>query len=159
MALLHDARIFISGGYNGVSVFDDLWALDLSAAAYLPQVVRFASSHSPPSLSCLLPSTFHLLPSTFYLQPSTFNLGHTFFILANPLLHEGQWIEERADDRLLSKWTKQGVIQMISLPNLGRLYLFQLLRPQYSYSFPCTQFPLNQSPCYALQYTYTYFYL
>ena len=39
VALLHDARIFISGGYNGVSVFDDLWALDLSAAAYLPQVV------------------------------------------------------------------------------------------------------------------------
>ena len=62
VALLHDARIFISGGYNGVSVFDDLWALDLSAAAYLPQVVRIASSHSPPSLSCLLPSTFYLLP-------------------------------------------------------------------------------------------------
>jgi hypothetical protein len=40
VALLHDARIFISGGYNGVSVFDDLWVLDLSAAAYLPQVVR-----------------------------------------------------------------------------------------------------------------------
>lgn len=40
VALLHDARIFISGGYNGVSVFDDLWVLDLSAGAYLPQVVR-----------------------------------------------------------------------------------------------------------------------
>ncbi|KAK4683520.1 hypothetical protein P7C73_g6729, partial [Tremellales sp. Uapishka_1] len=39
VALLHDARIFISGGYNGVSVFDDLWVLDLSAGAYLPQVV------------------------------------------------------------------------------------------------------------------------
>jgi hypothetical protein len=44
VALLHDARIFISGGYNGVSVFDDLWTLDLSAGAYLPQVVR-SSSH------------------------------------------------------------------------------------------------------------------
>lgn len=39
VALLHDARIFISGGYNGVSVFDDFWILDLSAGAYLPQVV------------------------------------------------------------------------------------------------------------------------
>ena len=48
VALLHDARIFISGGYNGVSVFDDLWALDLSAAAYLPQVVSF-----PPPRRCL----------------------------------------------------------------------------------------------------------
>jgi hypothetical protein len=37
--LLHDARIFISGGYNGVVVFDDLWSLDLGAGAYLPQVV------------------------------------------------------------------------------------------------------------------------
>ena len=39
VALLHDARIFISGGYNGVSVFDDLWVLDLGAGSYLPQVV------------------------------------------------------------------------------------------------------------------------
>jgi len=39
VALLYDARIFISGGYNGISVFDDLWVLDLSAGAYLPQVV------------------------------------------------------------------------------------------------------------------------
>lgn len=39
VAVLHDARIFVSGGYNGVSVFDDLWSLDLGAGAYLPQVV------------------------------------------------------------------------------------------------------------------------
>jgi hypothetical protein len=39
VTLLHDARLFVSGGYNGVTVFDDLWALDLGAAAYLPQVV------------------------------------------------------------------------------------------------------------------------
>jgi hypothetical protein len=44
VALLHDARIFISGGYNGVSVFDDLWVLDLSAGAYLPQVVSHMTS-------------------------------------------------------------------------------------------------------------------
>ena len=39
VALLHDTRIFVSGGYNGVSVFADLWALELGAGAYLPQVV------------------------------------------------------------------------------------------------------------------------
>jgi len=39
VAVLHDARIYLSGGYNGIHVFDDLWTLDLSAAAYLPQVV------------------------------------------------------------------------------------------------------------------------
>ena len=62
VALLHDARIFISGGYNGVSVFDDLWALDLSAAAYLPQVVcplipfppSLPPSFSPRSINYLL---------------------------------------------------------------------------------------------------------
>lgn len=67
VALLHDARIFISGGYNGVSVFDDLWALDLSAAAYLPQVVcPFLISFS----SCIVlnpfPSLFHLRFATFH---------------------------------------------------------------------------------------------
>ncbi|TYJ57536.1 hypothetical protein B9479_001854 [Cryptococcus floricola] len=41
VALLHDARIFISGGYNGETVFDDFWILDLSASAYLPQVTTF----------------------------------------------------------------------------------------------------------------------
>ncbi|WVO16085.1 hypothetical protein L204_103751 [Cryptococcus depauperatus] len=41
VALLHDARIFISGGYNGDTVFDDFWVLDLSASAYLPQVTTF----------------------------------------------------------------------------------------------------------------------
>jgi hypothetical protein len=39
VAVLHDARIFLSGGYNGNEVFGDLWVLDLSAGAYLPQVV------------------------------------------------------------------------------------------------------------------------
>ncbi|OWZ57208.1 kelch repeat-containing protein [Cryptococcus neoformans A2-102-5] len=41
VALLHDARIFLSGGYNGETVFDDFWILDLSASAYLPQVTTF----------------------------------------------------------------------------------------------------------------------
>lgn len=39
VALLHDARILIFGGYNGTTVFDDLWGLELGASAYLPQVV------------------------------------------------------------------------------------------------------------------------
>jgi len=69
VALLHDARIFISGGYNGVSVFDDLWALDLSAAAYLPQVVcPFLLSYSYfillfSLLSLASPSLCYLLSS------------------------------------------------------------------------------------------------
>lgn len=41
VALLHDSRIFLSGGYNGETVFDDFWILDLSASAYLPQVVSY----------------------------------------------------------------------------------------------------------------------
>lgn len=41
VALLHDARIFLSGGYNGETVFDDFWILGLSASAYLPQVVCY----------------------------------------------------------------------------------------------------------------------
>lgn len=38
-ALLHDARIYVVGGYNGSKIFSDLWALELGASAYLPQVV------------------------------------------------------------------------------------------------------------------------
>ena len=55
MALLHDARIFISGGYNGVSVFDDLWVLDLSSSAYLPQVVS-------PTRDTIVPAEKYRLP-------------------------------------------------------------------------------------------------
>ena len=42
VAVLHDARIFISGGYNGTTVFEELFTLDLGANAYLPQVVSCA---------------------------------------------------------------------------------------------------------------------
>jgi hypothetical protein len=38
-ALLHDARIYMTGGYDGSKVYSDLWALELGASAYLPQVV------------------------------------------------------------------------------------------------------------------------
>ncbi|KAH8828334.1 hypothetical protein DL96DRAFT_1602742 [Flagelloscypha sp. PMI_526] len=40
-ALLADARIFMFGGYNGGSAFDDVWILDLAGSAYLPQVTSF----------------------------------------------------------------------------------------------------------------------
>ncbi len=38
-AISHDSRLFVMGGYNGVTVFDDIWCLELAASAYLPQVV------------------------------------------------------------------------------------------------------------------------
>jgi hypothetical protein len=58
VAILHDARIFISGGYNGEAVFEDLWVLDLSANAYLPQVVRDSSLNYPGPDSCRRPLKF-----------------------------------------------------------------------------------------------------
>ncbi|KDQ17093.1 hypothetical protein BOTBODRAFT_156457 [Botryobasidium botryosum FD-172 SS1] len=41
-AILADSRIFLFGGFDGHSVFDDVWILDLAAAAYLPQVTSFS---------------------------------------------------------------------------------------------------------------------
>lgn len=29
------------GGYDGAEVFDEMWVLDLSACAYLPQITSF----------------------------------------------------------------------------------------------------------------------
>ncbi|WWC57721.1 uncharacterized protein I303_100255 [Kwoniella dejecticola CBS 10117] len=57
VALLHDARIYISGGYNGESVFDDLWTLDLSAGAYLPQVTTFEVDESAEQARRMLESS------------------------------------------------------------------------------------------------------
>ena len=42
-AMLHDGRIFMHGGYNGTVAFDDLWVLDLGAAAYLQHVVGLST--------------------------------------------------------------------------------------------------------------------
>lgn len=42
VALLGDARLLIFGGFDGHSVYDDVWILDLAGAAYLPQVTSFA---------------------------------------------------------------------------------------------------------------------
>jgi Rab9 effector protein with kelch motifs len=41
VAFLADHRLIIAGGFNGADVFDDVYALELAAAAYLPQVTSF----------------------------------------------------------------------------------------------------------------------
>ncbi|KAK1222890.1 hypothetical protein PQX77_014312 [Marasmius sp. AFHP31] len=41
VSLLHDSRIFYFGGYNGTHAYDDVYIVDLAAAAYLPQVTSF----------------------------------------------------------------------------------------------------------------------
>ncbi|KAG8908914.1 hypothetical protein FRB99_000017 [Tulasnella sp. 403] len=38
---LADSRLWVFGGFDGHIVFDDVWVLDLAAAAYLPQVTSF----------------------------------------------------------------------------------------------------------------------
>jgi Rab9 effector protein with kelch motifs len=40
-AVLADSRLFVFGGFNGHTVFDDVYLLDLAGAAYLPQVTSF----------------------------------------------------------------------------------------------------------------------
>lgn len=40
-AVLHDSRLYILGGYDGSHVFDDLYTLELSSCAYLPQITNF----------------------------------------------------------------------------------------------------------------------
>ncbi|PFH50368.1 hypothetical protein AMATHDRAFT_61181 [Amanita thiersii Skay4041] len=39
--ILADSRLFLFGGYNGQTSFDDVYILDLAANAYLPQVTSF----------------------------------------------------------------------------------------------------------------------
>jgi hypothetical protein len=39
--VLYDSRIFMYGGYDGQSVFDEVWILELSSSAYLPQIRGF----------------------------------------------------------------------------------------------------------------------
>lgn len=41
-ALLADSRLIVLGGFNGHDVHDDVYALELAAAAYLPQVTSFS---------------------------------------------------------------------------------------------------------------------
>ncbi|PVG00663.1 hypothetical protein CPB86DRAFT_871738 [Serendipita vermifera] len=42
VSLLADVRLFVFGGFDGHTVYDDVWILDLAGAAYLPQVTSFA---------------------------------------------------------------------------------------------------------------------
>ena len=39
--VLADSRLFVVGGFDGHNCFDDVYILDLAAAAYLPQVTSF----------------------------------------------------------------------------------------------------------------------
>jgi len=41
-SVLTDSRIFVFGGFDGSCVYDDVYILDLAAAAYLPQVTSFS---------------------------------------------------------------------------------------------------------------------
>ncbi|KAJ3569502.1 hypothetical protein NP233_g5004 [Leucocoprinus birnbaumii] len=41
-AVLADSRLFLIGGFNGLTSFDDVQILELAASAYLPQVTSFA---------------------------------------------------------------------------------------------------------------------
>ncbi|KAG6865309.1 hypothetical protein C0991_003612 [Blastosporella zonata] len=41
-SILADSRLFLFGGYDGGSSFDDVYILDLAAGAYLPQVTSFS---------------------------------------------------------------------------------------------------------------------
>jgi hypothetical protein len=41
VTLLADSRLFLFGGFNGTTPFDEVHLLDLAAAAYLPQVTHF----------------------------------------------------------------------------------------------------------------------
>jgi len=40
-AVLYDSRIYMFGGYDGHHVFNEMYALELSACAYLPQITDF----------------------------------------------------------------------------------------------------------------------
>lgn len=40
-AVLYDSRICLFGGYDGKTVFEELYILELGACAYLPQVSDF----------------------------------------------------------------------------------------------------------------------
>jgi hypothetical protein len=41
VSVLHDNRLIMFAGYNGVNHFDDLWTLELASSAYLQQVNGF----------------------------------------------------------------------------------------------------------------------
>ena len=40
-SILHDSRLYIIGGYDGKEIFNDMYILELSTCAYLPQITNF----------------------------------------------------------------------------------------------------------------------
>ncbi|KAI5479159.1 hypothetical protein MNV49_004019 [Pseudohyphozyma bogoriensis] len=40
-AILHDSRLLLIGGFNGSTVFDETFSLDLAGSAFLPQITNF----------------------------------------------------------------------------------------------------------------------
>lgn len=43
--LLHDSRLFMFGGYDGKTFYNEVYILDLSASAYLPQITNYKFFH------------------------------------------------------------------------------------------------------------------
>ena len=40
--VIYDSRLFLLGGFNGKTVFDDMHTLDLGASSFLPQITNFS---------------------------------------------------------------------------------------------------------------------
>ena len=41
VAVLHDSRLVVLGGFDGKTVFDQIYTLELAACAYLTQITKF----------------------------------------------------------------------------------------------------------------------
>ena len=41
VAVLHDSRLIVLGGFDGKTVFDQIYTLELAACAYLTQITKF----------------------------------------------------------------------------------------------------------------------
>lgn len=62
VAVLHDSRLLISGGYDGHVHFGDLYALELASCAYLPQVVSLPLSAAQLSFQLIFNLLCHRRP-------------------------------------------------------------------------------------------------
>jgi hypothetical protein len=45
--VLYDSRLFLFGGYNGQTFSNEVYILDLSSYAYLPQIMNFDIDTEP----------------------------------------------------------------------------------------------------------------
>ena len=50
---LQDSRLVVIGGFDGSSVYDSAYCLELAGSAFLPQITNFVLSPPAPILSCL----------------------------------------------------------------------------------------------------------